>query len=460
MSNIRRKNIPIRPHHIHGRTPGRVRLFAVMAAVASLLVGCGTTMQTTPARVPGTSAAASTFTGRARGGQQPVSGAQVCIYAAAAFGTAGSYGVSNPNFNYGCAATDASGEFSLTSRNTCTSNAEVYLLVQAGNAGAGVNNNLAEMAALGPCGYVTSSSYIEINELTTVASVYALAQFFNASPYIASTTNNLGGMAQAFADVNQLTDINAGTIPGPALPAGATFPTAKVNTLANIVAACVNSTGGTAGDHSACGNLFAAATPPGGAAPTDTVTALANVAQNPALNVSALFNLAAAQPAYMPSLTQAPNDWLLAVKYKTAGISSPSAVAADGSGNIWVTNKGGNSMVELSHAGMLETTVSSGFNNPTALALDLSGNLWVAQSGTNSMTYVLANGSSGTPVSSGSGGLNLPSGIAVDPAGNVWVSNAGANTITELNSGGTPVNSNGYTGAGIVKPLGIAISPH
>jgi hypothetical protein len=427
------------------------------AAVLPLLAGCGVTMTTATAPVTTSPATAVTYTGRVMGGQQPVTGALVTLQDAGAYGTYGN--PANP-LSSATTTTDSTGHFSLTSSLNCTGNFPVYLLVQGGNAGTGTNGNLAEMAALGFCNSLTLNTNIQVNELTTVASVYALAQFFNGSPYISTTENNYSGLVQAFADVNQLTDTTAGTIPGPMLPAGAIFPTAKINTLADILAACVNSTGGTAGDGSSCGKLFAAATPPGGSAPTDTVTALANIAQNPAVNVPALFGLAATQAVYQPSLTQAPTDWLLAVKYKPSGMSAPSAVATDGSGDIWVTNKGGNNLVELSHAGVLEATVSSGFNAPSALALDLSGNVWVAQSGTNSMNYVLANGSSGTTVPPGSGGLSLPSSIAIDPAGNLWIADSAANTVTELNSSGAPVSASGYSGTGIVKPLGVAISPH
>lgn len=445
--------------HLRWKETTMQRLFFSMlaAAVLPLLTGCGVTMTSTVAPVTTSPATAVTYTGRVMGGQQPVSGASVYLVAAAAYGSYG--GPSNPA-SYASTSTDSSGHFSLTSSLNCQANLPMYILVLSGDAGGGTNGSLAEMAALGLCDSLTSNTNIQINELTTVASVYALAQFFNGSPYISTTENNSPGLMQAFADVTQLTDTTAGTIPGPMLPAGAIFPSTKINTLANIIAACVNSAGGTAGDHSICGNLFAAATPLGGRAPTDTVTALANIAQNPAANVPALFSVATTQPIYQPSLTQAPSDWLLAVKYKPSGMSAPSAVATDGSGNVWVTNKGGNNIVELSHAGVLETTVSSGFNAPTALAFDLSGNLWVAQSGNSSMTSVSANGSSGATVSSGTGGLNLPSGIAIDPAGNLWVADAGANTVTELNDTGAAVNASGYSGTGIVKPLGIAISSH
>ncbi len=66
----------------------------------------------------------------------------------------------------------------------------------------------------------------------------------------------------AFNTVNKVVNVGTGTLPGATLPAGATLPTAEINTLADILAACINSPGGVAGDNSACGNLFAAAKPP------------------------------------------------------------------------------------------------------------------------------------------------------------------------------------------------------
>lgn len=439
----------------------RLAMSALMAVLVVSISGCGLATPPTPGSNPPPTGGTFNFAGRARGGQQPISGAYVELYEAAAYGTPGSYGgVAQPVY-MGGTSTDANGNFTLTNELECDGNMLTYLLVLYGDPGIGSNNqNIAEMAALGSCETLTSNTYIEVNELTTVASVYALALFMNGSPYISSTITNLIGMTHAFTDVNQLTDTSTGTIPGPTLPPGSIFPTAKFNTLADIIAACINSAGGAAGDNSPCGNLFLAATPPGGTAPIDTVTALSYIAQNPANNVTALFNLVTAQAVYVPTLAKPPNDWLLAVKYQPAGASAPSAIAADGSANIWVTNKRGNNLLELSRAGAVEATVSNGFNAPAALAIDLSGNVWVAQSGNSSVSYVLLNGSLGTGATSGTGNLDLPASIAVDPAGNVWVADAGANTVTVLNSSGVPVISGGYSGSGIVRPLGLAISPH
>jgi hypothetical protein len=73
---------------------------------------------------------------------------------------------------------------------------------------------------------------------------------------------------------------------------GLKLPVAELNTLADIIAACVNSTGGSApsgiSDGSLCRNLFALTPNSSNGYLTDTVTALLNIARNPSQNVTAL----------------------------------------------------------------------------------------------------------------------------------------------------------------------------
>jgi phosphatidylserine/phosphatidylglycerophosphate/cardiolipin synthase-like enzyme len=102
------------------------------------------------------------------------------------------------------------------------------------------------------------------------------------------------------------------------LPAFFSASSTALQTLADIVATCVNSAGGVAGDPSACGQLFALATPSGGSAPTDTVRAILNILTHPAANVSQLFALLPAQPAFVPTLTSAPATWALPVASNTS----------------------------------------------------------------------------------------------------------------------------------------------
>jgi hypothetical protein len=446
---------------------GLIDCLLTCVAVFSL-AGCGS--QPVPLKVS-SSSQVSAVSGRVMGGQQPVAGASVYLFGTLSAGEGYGY---DANDQYGFAgsaipvSTASDGTFSLTSKLQCLDDTQVYLFVAGGNSGSGTNGNLTLMAALGYCDRLNSSSIIEVNELTTVATVYALAPFMlppnpadtadpNAISVGASTTGQQG-MALAFASVNQLVNTTTGTAPGPALPANATVDLAKLNSLADILAACVNSTGGVAGDGSLCGDLFTAATPPGGTAPTDTASALLNIVQNPGNDVGALFNLVQADAVFVPALTAIPNDWTLTATYAPAGLSTPSSVAIDAFGNVWLASKGNGAVVELANSGAVASTTSTqGLHTPVALALDAGGVPWVGDSTTSSLIYVQTSGS--ITASGGTGGLNLPSGIALDAAGNVWVSDRGANTVTVLNKSGMPVSS-GYTGAGINKPLAVALSTH
>jgi hypothetical protein len=77
----------------------------------------------------------------------------------------------------------------------------VYVVAVGGNPGlaAGTNNTaLTLMAALGACGNLTASTPIRINELTTVAAVWALAPYMNSYRSIGSDAGEATGIADAF----------------------------------------------------------------------------------------------------------------------------------------------------------------------------------------------------------------------------------------------------------------------
>ena len=125
----------------------------------------------------------------------------------------------------------------------------MYLVASGGNPGLspGTNNtSLALMAALGSCGNLNSSTHIVIDEVTTVAAVYALAPFMatnSGAPgaSLGTSVGNTQGLTNAFATAQNLVDIGSGAAPGPTLPAGATAPTAELNTLADIQTAAPES---------------------------------------------------------------------------------------------------------------------------------------------------------------------------------------------------------------------------
>ena len=63
-------------------------------------------------------------------------------------------------------------------------------------------------------------------------------------------------MAYAFTMAAELANTGTGSSPGVGVPTGQTVSSQKLNTLANIVSACINSNGGRAGDQSLAGSCF------------------------------------------------------------------------------------------------------------------------------------------------------------------------------------------------------------
>jgi streptogramin lyase len=297
-----------------------------------------------------------------------------------------------------------------------------------------------------------------------VATVWALAPFMTGIANIGTSSTNTAGLVNAFAAINELVTTANGTTPGPTLPSGATLPTTELNTLADILEQCINSGGGVHGDGSNCGNLFALAPNAAGTVyPTDTITAAMNIAQSPGRNVASLNQLRSASPVFQPALNvnSPPSAWTVAIVYTGGGLSTPTSIAADANGAVWVTNKGNNSVTKLDTSGTADSTSSGftagGFNAPSAIAIDTSGNAWVANSGNNSVTVLNPSGSSGT-VYTGNG-LNAPSAIAIDTSSNIWIANSGSNSVSAFTSSGAALSDSPFSGGGATAPASIAATP-
>jgi streptogramin lyase len=417
----------------------RSLVYGVAVVLSSALLGCGVS-PTSNSPVAG-----AAFNGRVIGGQQPISGAQIFLYAAGSSGPgAGAVSLlTNPVF------TDGQGNFSITNDFNCSSSTQVYLLAQGGNPGlTGFTSNPAILlsAAIGNCGSLTQSSFITINEVTTVAAAWALAPFLSAGGVVGST-NSLS-LQNAFANANKLVNIATGTAGGAALSAGTTIEAAKLNTLANALSACVNSNGTTA-----CGPLFAAATVGANAAPSNTLQAARNVVLNPGNNVVNVFNAAPAQPPFAPGLSSAPNDWTMSITYTGGGLDEPTGVAVDSLGDVWAANFFGNMVTEISPAGQLQSFFDSNLNESLGIAVDSSNNVWVTN---EESTYSVndANGSisefnssgqlaSGSPFTAG--GIYYPYAIAADTDGSVWIADYGDSAATHLAANGTSLSgASGY----------------
>jgi len=319
------------------------------------------------------------------------------------------------------------------------------------------------MTALGDCGTLSTSSFIWINEVTTAASAWALAQFLAPEAQIGSSATNATGLRNAFLTAANLADSTTGAAPGTALPAGSATETAKLFTLANALAVCVNSSGG-----SACSPLFSAAAV-GGSAPATTLDAALNIVRNPGNNIPAVFLASSAQGPYQPQLTSAPKDWTMSITYTGGGLNLPGALAVDSTGSVWVSNYFGAAVSKFSSAGV--PAAASGFPGigllqSYGIAIDSSDNVWV----TNQQSVTGANNSHLGSVSKFSsagvelsgygytaGGVYYPQAVAADSTGAIWIANYGNSSATVLASDGSAVSSNGYAVSALPFTLAVAL---
>jgi polygalacturonase len=198
-----------------------------------------------------------------------------------------------------------------------------------GNPGlaAGTHNQaLALMTALGPCSGLSSSTFVSVNELTTIGSIAALAPYMSSYSAIGSGSADASALQSAFNLVNEYTNISLGTVPGPTLPASYYASSIEIQTLGDAISACVNSTGGVAGDGSACGMLFTDTTPTNGSVPTNTISSVLNIVDSPSLNVCAIYSLVPGAPPFQPTLAGCPATWNLPITALTVNVSGAASV--------------------------------------------------------------------------------------------------------------------------------------
>ena len=337
-------------------------------------------------------------------GVTPVSGSSVKLWGA---GTTG-YGTGATQL--GATATSAAdGSFSIALASCPSANAQIYLTAKGGNAGGGINISLMMIAALGPCGSISFSTAVIINEVTTAGSVYALSQFLSttSSGIVGAPATNAAGQADAFANAANLINVASGS-------ALSTTPQQNLNSIANALAACVQTSGSSSAnctelfDCALPGAVFGAGACSGGTGSVaDTLAANLSIALNPAL-------------------------------VSVAGVND---VAIDSSGRVWVTNVSGGpsglgTVTALNNDGSFYLNNSSDFDGPGGVAIDSTGVVWVTNSMGNTITALHNNGTLIGDFHSIAANFNSLVDIAIDSSGNLWVTNSGGDTLTELSIAG------------------------
>jgi len=351
------------------------------------------------------------------GGNQPVIGSTIQLYAVGTTGTGvaatplitpvvttsdGSGNAANSNANAGnMNNTLPAGSFTIAGDVTCPStDSQVYIVASGGNPGlaTGTNNTaLVMLTALGPCGYLSPNTRININEITTVGSMAALYPYAAGYASIGSVTSESTAVAEEFSVATEYMNPTAGLAPGPDLPGGYYGSSTEINTLANALASCVNSSGG-----SPCTNLFNAVKPPNGTAPTDTVGAILDVLNNPTNNVGGIFMLAAGMTPFQPTLANAPSNWTLPIiQLPQPPYASPAAGTYAGTQMVTLTSVTAGAPIYYTTDGSMPTTSSNLYSGAITVAASetikaVSANrAGISSPGSNGYTIT---GSAATPV--------------------------------------------------------------
>ena len=324
---------------------------------------------------------------------------------------------------------------------------------------------LASALNMGP----TPPPFAVVNERTTVATGNAFAQFVDKGKISGNPVGMLNALPMAANFANPFTGAIGGVINS--LPNSTETSTlATFNSLSNAVASCV-------AQAVNCTRLFQAATPPGGATPTNVLQAIANIVKNPSYPANAqdpVFLLSQQRPIYQPALTQQPTNWLLFLKV-TGGfysaqdfgnlMSGPGNFAIDELGFVWLNENydpappthfacAGRRLIKFYPWGEPvpgTPYIGGGLEGAGwGITLDPDGNVWVGNFGFQdpaclTLPVAAKNDSvslfqpDGVPIT-GPGGftqgnISWPMGTVSDHQGNISIANCGNDSITRFPDG-------------------------
>jgi hypothetical protein len=370
------------------------------------------------------------------------------------------------------ATTDAEGGFELHAA-TGESDGVFYVT-------ADIARGVTFAAVLGP----RVPPFVTINELTTVAAGYAMAQFTDADAIsggdfalrlAAGMNDNIVDTAMGASSQVLLGSPNADQ----------TNSLRSTRSLANLLAACIDSNGVTS-------SFLALTKPVRGPAPDATLQALANLARNPGQNVKQIYRMTKRSVAFAPALEGQPDAWTVVVKVNDSGsddreklFGGPGNLAFDARGFAWVTNNvvqgttGSSDVVMVLQPdgrpadgtnGTPSSPLSGGgiLGTGYGVTIGQDGSGWFGNFGWGGLLPVPGlDGSvsqfsaAGAPLSGPNGYVGGPyrvQGMATDADGNVWMASFGDNSIYVF-LGGDPnraVTFPEYPGS---QPFDIAIGP-
>ncbi|HZT20379.1 MAG TPA: hypothetical protein VFA23_13315 [Dongiaceae bacterium] len=353
----------------------------------------------------------------------------------------------------------ADGRFALSTAGAPGPDSSLYVVATGGRPAASkegaYNPAIALLAVLGNA----PPERVVINELTTVASVWTNNQFVEGT----AISGHALGLRIAAGNVPSFVDLQTGGW-GPtiqdSLNGGQTPTMANFATLADVLSGCI-----TRVTADACSKLFAAATPPRGSAPTDTLAAAESIARYPWYHPEQLFLLLdelypvpagktmRAVP-FMPYLSFPPSAWVLPLKFDGGGYRAGGKAMFDSEGNLWVGDNftvgwqahdalwQGNA-TKFAPNGHPLSPITTGFagggmqGGTFGAAVDAEDNAWLSSYGGKSIAVFDKSGKPLTPPDgiTFDGRLGLMQGIIATPSGDVWAVGLSKNQLVHFPKG-------------------------
>jgi hypothetical protein len=444
---------------------------ALMAAAGlTMLGGCGVNGATPPADPQGP----PTLQGQVFAARNYMAGATVNIYVTQPNGVATNGVYVGTAKLLKTVTANSTGGWSVTGL-TCSSPDQLYVTAAGGvpypsgslTTTLSNNPNSLLMTAIGDCSILSSQmgsnniTTVVTNEASTVAALWALRNFISVSGTTVNITSSasnysgtsgvgvpgsFAGLAHAFLNANNLAPYYSGNFvqytngatqgtPGTLQQGsvGGLVPVQELNSLAYAQYLCTIGAkdGATAGDFTYCTQLFGLTTPPGGSAPTNSLQAMLNIANNPENNATAILNF---------TLTPIPGTTQTGSQQINAGVYVP---ALTGFGSTGAGGATGWTVAIYYLAGYGSTDTAQGSTYPFSLTIDADDNVYFSNpnGSTSSIGNVIALSSNGTNLwtsPNDTTNLTTPRGIAADASGHLWVANgsttAGQGFVQEMDA--------------------------
>jgi streptogramin lyase len=458
----------------------------LLIAITVLLCGCSSSNNTNDK-------GDQLIQGVLRSGSEAIVAATVTVYSSSD---------GNGEQALGQGETDSNGAFAVSYLAPRDEAGVIYLTSRGGRIASQSGDVPASFVLASVLGAEPAVTPITVNELTTVASAFALAQFIDGP----ALHGNSVGLQMAPRLLRNLVNIATGEV-------GATISNADnnpqstysalrtFNELGNLLASCAH-------DANVCQSILQQAVPLNGTAAQDTFRALANLAKTPWLDPVPLFNQVAVN-TYQPDLgTHAPSAWTLSLLFKgnPTNLAGPGNMAFDADGQMWIVNNlvtsdtyilpdcASQLLFRMDPATGDVVTFTGGGVLGAGYGVTIApqtSDVWVGNYGfkgstcpidiaNNSVSQFTAEGvplspdaqqfepASQNPQDGGwtNGGIGWPQGTVANPQGDIWIASCngqmldGEQVDVTIYRGGDPNNWQAISEDNFEKPFDVAFDAH